>query len=132
MRKVHTLSNTPCTPTALSPPPTTALLLRLQPNLLLLILLEPLHLATIPIVLARPGMRQLLHIVHKPVHAPVIHPQPQQAQAAPQQQPQHQTDPEQHGAVHHVEDLEADEQRGDDDEDRGRVRLRYETGEERG
>lgn len=117
-------------PPHLPPSPTTALLLRLQPNLRLLILLVPLDLSTILLILACPPLRQILHVLHKPIHAPVINPQADQSNTAPQHQPDHQIDPEQHRAVHHVQDLEADEQRGDDDKDRRCIGLRHEACEQ--
>jgi hypothetical protein len=118
-------------PRPLSPAPTTALLLRLQPDLRLLILLIPLNLPTILLILASPPLRQVLHVLHKPVNAPVINPQADQTNAAPQHQPDHQVHPEQYRAVHHIQDFEADEQRRDDDKNRRGVGLRHEPCEQR-
>ena len=71
----------------------------------------------------------MLHILNKAINAPVIDPQPCQPNAAPQYQSEYQIDPEQHRAVHHVQYLEADEQRRDHDEDRRGIRLRNELRE---
>ena len=65
------------------------------------------------------------------IDAAVVHPQADQPQAAPQQQAEDEVHPEEHGAVHHVEDLEADEERSDHDEDGGRIGFGHEAREER-
>lgn len=113
-----------------SSPAPSPLLLRLQPNLRLLILLVLLNLPAILLVLARPPSRQILHILDEAVDAAVVHPQPDQPHAGPQHQAEDKVDPEEDRAVHHVEDLEADEERGDHDEDGGCIGLGHEAREE--
>jgi hypothetical protein len=125
------LSNILLLPTKLPPPPTAALLLRLQPDLRLLILLKPLDLTAVLLILARPLLRQILHILHKAINAPVVYPQANQPYTTPQHQSDDQIDPEQNRAVHHIQDLEADEQRRDNDEDGRCIRLGNEPCEQR-
>lgn len=118
------------TPQRNSSPSPSSLLLRLQPNLRLLILLVLLNLPAILLVLARPPSRQILHVLNEAVDTAVVHPQPDQPHAAPQHQAEDEVDPEEDRAVHHVEDLEADEERGDHDEDGGCIGLGHEAREE--
>jgi hypothetical protein len=116
----------------LSPPLAPSLLFRLQPNLGLLILLELPDFPAILLVLAHPPVHQILNILDKAIHAPIIHPQSNDCNATPEHQPEDQVDPEQHGAVHHVEDLEADKQGSNHDEDGRDIGLCDKAGEKRG
>jgi hypothetical protein len=101
-------------------------------NLLLITLLKPPHLTTILVILPAPILHQSTNIIDKSVHAPIIYPHAQHDNRAPEHEADHHIHPEHDGAVHHVEDLERDEEDGQQREDGGDIGLRYEAREERG
>lgn len=74
---------------------------------------------------------QALQIVHEAVGAAIPDPQRYGGQAAPEDEPEDQLDPEEHGAVRHVEDLEADEEQHYEREERGHIGLGHDAREER-
>ena len=112
---------------AISSPPLPLLLLpRLKPNLILFLLLKHLNLPTIPLVLAHPILDQSTHIIHKPFWPAIPHPQAHDQDTAPEGEAERQVDPEDDGAVHHVKDLERDEEDEEEGDDGCDIGLRDE------
>jgi len=103
---------------------------RLSTKLPLLHALKPLRLPRIPLILARPILRQPGNILHKPIHTPLVHPIARQPNHNPKCQSEHQVDPEHYRAVRHAQDLKGDEEGGDENKDGSDVRLGCEAQEE--
>ena len=119
-------------PTSPSPPPPPPLLLiRLTPNLTLLLLLKHLDLATIPLILSHPILHKPTNILDEAFGAAIPHPQADDQDAAPKDKADSEVDPEDDGAVHHVEDLERDEEDEEQRDDGGDIGLCDELVEQR-
>lgn len=126
--------NAPFLPYFPSPPPPPLLLLllaRLKPYLILLLLLKHLHFIAIPLIFSCPILNQPTHIIHKTLWAAIPQPQADDEDASPEDESDGEIDPEEHSAVHHVEDLERDEEDEDEGDDGGDIGLRNEFVEER-
>jgi len=102
-----------------------------HPDLILLLLLESLDLLTVHLILSQPVLDQALHIFHKALRPPVVYPEAHDENPAPENQTQSQVYPEDDGSVHHVQDLERDEEYGEQGEDGGDIGLCDEFVEER-
>jgi hypothetical protein len=77
-------------------------------------------------------LHQAADILDEAFHASLPHPHAQDDNRAPEDEPDGHVDPKHDGAVHHVEDLERDEEYGEEREDGGDIGLGDEACEEWG
>jgi hypothetical protein len=112
-------------------PPSPSPSIRLYTNLLLLLPLKPLHFATVLLVLAHPVLSKPAYILHKPINAAIPHPQAENHNGTPENEAQSHVYPEHYGAVHHVENLEREEEYDEEEEDSGDIGLCDKAREER-
>lgn len=75
---------------------------------------------------------QVLDILDEAIGPPVPNPQRQRRQGTPQDEPEHQLDPEHDGTIGHVEDLEADEEHHEEREEGSDIGLGSDANQERG